>query len=74
MKTATDPKLPETRHEPSADAETQFHVRVLPTEVEGVNYLEIDVRRAFSTTQELHSWLSACVTKLAIELSKSSVQ
>ena len=73
MKTATAVDRQHDGQEAYSEIETQFHVRVLPTEVEGLNYMEIDARRVFASTQELHSWLSACVTKLAYELSKSSV-
>ena len=75
MKTATaGERRPQAGREASSDVETQFHVLVSPTEVEGLNYLEIDARRVFSSTQELQTWLNACVKKLASELSKSSVQ
>lgn len=58
----------ELHHLKPGDELPQFSVVVKPTDVEGTNYLTIDVRRTFKSTGEVNAWMNACVAKLTAEL------
>ena len=47
---------------------SSFAGRVFPDEDSGLKHLEVDVKGAFQTEEELIAWLYACVDRLAAEL------
>ncbi len=56
-----------TQEKPYAPG-SSFAGRVFPDEDSGLRHLEVDVKGAFQTDEELIEWLYACVDRLAAEL------
>ena len=68
LATETSERQDELHYLQPGDERPQFSVVVKPTDVEGTNYLKIDVRRTFKSTGEVNAWMNACVARLTAEL------